>query len=242
MDSNEQNLKAIILAGGKGTRLMPYTTVIPKPLMPIEDRAVLEYVLGWLRKSDVRDVVIAINHLAQLIQAVIGSGEEWGLNIQYSVEEEPLNTIGPLTLIDSLPDNFLVLNGDILTDLDIDDFYRYHLESDGILTVATIQRRETVDFGVLEFDADKRVNGFREKPEYTFNVSMGIYAMRHDILDHIPRNTPFGFDELILRLLDENEPIRVYPYKGEWLDIGRPEDYELANSPRYSSLLQRMLR
>ncbi len=238
---SQNKITAVVLAGGKGTRLKPYTTVIPKPLMPVDDRPVLEYVLSWIKQGGVSTVIIAINHLAELIMAVIGSGEKWGLDIRYSREEKPLSTIGPLTLIESLPENFLVLNGDILTDLKVDDFFRFHLEKGALLTVATFERISKIDFGVIEIDEQGKVNNFLEKPEYSSRVSMGIYAMNRRILDYIPRNKAFGFDELVLALLREKEDIAVFTHDGKWLDIGRPEDYDLANQEDTAPLLKRML-
>jgi len=223
-------MQAVILAGGKGTRLKPYTTVIPKPLVPIGEKAILEILMSRLKKSGVEEVFICLNHFAEIIMAFFGDGSRYGLRIHYSIEEEPLGTVAPIRLINSLPENFLVMNGDLLTDLDFRKLYDYHLKSASLLTVSTYQRKTKIDFGVIDFDpATNTVTGFREKPEYTFDVSMGVYVMSRRVLDFVPAGKSFGFDDLMLALLKQKQPVRVFPYFGYWLDIGRPDDYEKAN-------------
>jgi len=233
-------MKAVILAGGKGTRLKPYTTVIPKPLVPVGEKAILEILLTRLKKCGVDEVFICLNHFAEIIMAFFGDGSKLGLQIHYSVEEEPLGTVGPVKRIKGLPEHFLVMNGDLLTDLDFHDLYEDHLQSDHILTVSTYHRETKIDFGVLEVDEKlKLVKGFREKPRYDFEVSMGVYAMNRRVLEFVPERKPFGFDDLMLTLLDNKQAVRVYPYRGYWLDIGRPDDYEKANEDM--ELLSRLL-
>jgi NDP-mannose synthase len=223
--------RAVVLAGGKGTRLLPYTTVLPKPLMPVGDRPVLEHVLTKLRDAGVRDVTISVGHLSELIQAFFNNGSKLGLNINYAVEDRPLNTIGPLAFIENLGEDFLVLNGDILTDLDIKAFWEAHLAGNVALTVATFRREVRIDFGVIRYEeSGGKVRGFEEKPTLPYDVSMGIYALNRRCLDFIPRGEPFGFDQLVLALLAAREPVQAFPHKGKWLDLGRPEDYSLANT------------
>lgn len=223
-------MKAIILAGGKGTRLKPYTTLIPKPLVPVENRAILEILIGRLKKCGIAELTLAVNHLAELIMAYFGDGNKWGVKIKYSVEHELLSTIAPIKLIKDLPENFLVMNGDLLTDLDFKKLYNYHLENKALITVATYKRIAKIDFGVIDINKNENVAvGFKEKPEYELNVSMGVYVFNRKVLDFAPDKKPFGFDDLMLTLLDKEQTIKVYPYDGYWLDIGRPEDYEKAN-------------
>ena len=223
-------MKAVILAGGKGTRLKPYTTVIPKPLVPVGERAIIDILITRLVKCGVDEVYICLNHFAEIIMAYLGDGSKFGLRINYSLEKEPLGTVAPITLIKDLPENFLVMNGDLLTDLDFRELFSIHTSRKSLLTVSTFHRTTKIDFGVLELAVDNQtVTGFREKPEYSFNVSMGVYAMNRKIMEYVPANTPFGFDNLMLRLLGKNIPINVFPYSGYWLDIGRPDDYEKAN-------------
>ncbi len=223
-------MKAVILAGGKGTRLKPYTTVIPKPLVPVGEKAIIDILITRLVKCGVDEVTICLNHFAEIIMAYLGNGSKLGLKINYSLEEEPLGTVAPIKLIENLPDDFLVMNGDLLTDLDFRELYLKHTSQNALLTVSTYHRTAKIDFGVLELDkADSQVTGFREKPEYSFNVSMGVYAMNRKVLEYVPQNKPFGFDNLMLSLLEKQIPVNVFPYAGYWLDIGRPDDYEKAN-------------
>lgn len=223
-------MKAVILAGGKGTRLKPYTTVIPKPLVPVGEKAILEILISRLKKHGVDEIYICLNHFAEIIMAFFGDGTRFGLKINYSLEHEPLGTVAPIKLIDSLPENFLVMNGDLLTDLNFQDLFNYHLDGNSLLTVSTYTRTSKIDFGVIDFDYSSLIaTGFREKPEYTFEVSMGVYVMNRKVLDLVPYNTHFGFDNLMISMLEKNQPVRIFPYKGYWLDIGRPDDYEKAN-------------
>ena len=224
-------MRAVILAGGKGTRLKPYTTTIPKPLVPLGDRSILEILIHRLAKSGCERATLTVGHMAELIMAYFGDGSKWGLPLDYSIEDAPLSTIGPLKLIDDLPDHFLVANGDLLTDLDFADLYRSHVESGADGTVAVYRREVKIDFGVLGYDQETgRVTSFVEKPTERFTVSMGIYAFSRKMLDLVPDGRPFGFDDLMLASIDRGLDVRVYPYDGYWLDIGRPDDYDRANN------------
>jgi NDP-mannose synthase len=223
-------MKAVIMAGGKGARLRPYTTTIPKPMVPVGEKAIIEILLSRIKKHGVNEVTLCVNHLAEMIAAFLGNGEKFGLHIDYSLEDRPLGTVAPLKLINNLPEHFLVMNGDLLTDLDFSDLYSKHISSDALLTVATYSRSSKIDFGVIDIDQKTLTAvGFREKPEYKVEVSMGVYVMNRELLDLIPGDSPFGFDDLMLKMLAGKMKIAVYPYHGYWLDIGRPEDYEKAN-------------
>ncbi len=221
-------MEAVILAGGKGTRLQPYTTDIPKPLVPIGDMPVIEILLRQMKKAGVGRVHVAVNHLAHLVMAVLGDGSSIGLDIRYAIEDTPLSTAGPLTRIADLPEQFIVANGDILTDLNIAELYRFHVARKPLATIASYNRSEKVDFGVLATDRSGRLTGFQEKPSLQFSVSMGIYVFSREILPHIPSDRQYGFDELMVDLLARGLPIMTFPYDGYWLDIGRPADYERA--------------
>jgi len=221
---------AVILAGGRGTRLRPYTTTIPKPLVPVGERPILDVVLRQLHAAGVRRVTLAVSHMAELIMAFFGDGGKLGLAIDYAVEAEPKGTVGPLVDINGLPENFIVMNGDVLTDLDYAALYADHVEANARLTIATYRRRQTMDFGVLELDRDaRRIVAFREKPVDLLDVSMGVYVFNRALLARIPRGRPYGLDELVLSMLKDGEPIRAYPFEGYWLDLGRPDDYDRAN-------------
>ncbi len=221
-------MKAVIQAGGKGTRLRPYTLILPKPLMPVGELPVIEMLLKWLRRSGIEEVYITIGYLGHLIRSLCGDGSQWGMQIAYSEEPEPLGTIGPLLLIrEMLDDTFLVLNGDLITDLSLRTFASFHHEKAGLVTVATTKKNVKIDLGVIEND-DGRICGFREKPSMDFTVSMGIYCMEPEILDLIPKGVPFGFDNLMHTMLDRNLPVYMYSHDGCWMDIGRAEDFQKA--------------
>jgi len=219
-------MQAIILAGGKGRRLMPYTTVLPKPLMPIGDYPIIEVILRQLKHSGFGRAIICTGYLHELIHAYLDSNRTHCPDILYTHEETPLGTIGPIRLIQNLDDAFLVMNGDILTDINYNDLIESHWKSGAVATVATYKRDVHIDFGVLDKDEECKIIAFREKPTYYFDVSMGIYVFSKRILDYIPFNTPFGFDQLMYALIDKKEGVNSYLHKGYWLDIGRPDDYE----------------
>ncbi len=222
---------AVILAGGKGTRLRPYTTTIPKPLVPIGDEsAILEIVLRQLAHDGFRRVTIAIGHLGELIRAYVGSGARWGLDVDYATEEKPLGTMGPVVaILDRLPERFIVLNGDILTDLPYSALLAAHETSTAPMTIATYQRQVEIDFGVMTVEAGLVV-AFSEKPKLDYRVSMGVYAFSRSTLASYPKGEALGFDRLVLDLLAAGRPPASYQFDGFWLDIGRPEDYDRANA------------
>lgn len=221
--------RAVILAGGQGTRLRPYTVVFPKPLMPIGEYPILEIIIRQLRQAGVERVTLAVNHQANLIQAFFSDGRLWGLDVDYSLEAKPLSTVGPLRLISDLPETFLLMNGDVLTDLSYIDLWRHHQTSRAVFTVASATRRHTVDYGVLQTDqSGQRLIGFSEKPAVEYRVSMGIYVVSRDVLPMIPENRPYGFDHLMTELLKRGERVNVFRHDGYWLDIGRPDDYAQA--------------
>ncbi|WP_086819334.1 sugar phosphate nucleotidyltransferase [Allokutzneria sp. NRRL B-24872] len=224
-------MHAIILAGGKGVRLRPYTTRLPKPLVPIGDEfSILDIVLTQLSNKGFSGATLAIGYLGELIRSYVGDGSKWGMKIDYAVEEQPLGTIGPvLHLLDDLPEHFLVMNGDILTDLDYAELLGSHRDSGAPLTVATYQRSVKIDFGVLVTESGRIVE-FSEKPTHHYRVSMGVYGMSRDTLAGYLPGAPLGFDELVLDLLDKETPPNSYDFDGYWLDIGRPDDYDRANA------------
>ena len=220
--------RAVILAGGRGTRLRPYTVSLPKPLMPIDDLPILEIIVRQLASHGFDHVTLAVNHQAELLKAYFQDGSRWNLRIDYSLETEPLGTMGPLRLIGDLPEDFLVMNGDILTNLDYASFLERHLTEARLFTIAAAAREQKIDYGVLHMGGDQNLRGFDEKPCIPYLVSMGIYCVNRRVLDFIPADKPFGFDQLVLDLLANSQPIRVEPHAGYWLDIGRPDDYQKA--------------
>lgn len=222
-------MKAVILAGGKGTRLAPYTAVLPKPLMPMGDMPILEVVLRQLKSRGIDSVDIAVGHLAELIRALFGCGEKLGLDIRYSIEDAPLGTAGPLTLVDGLgEETFLVMNGDILTTLDYADLVRHHKAHGAVATIAMYTRQVKIDFGVLETDEHGRLRDIIEKPTKEYSVSMGIYVFEPHVLKYLKHNERRDFPDLVKDLLAAGEHVAVYPFSGYWLDIGRPDDFARA--------------
>jgi NDP-sugar pyrophosphorylase family protein len=225
-------MHAVILAGGKGIRLRPYTTRLPKPLVPIGDEhSILEIALFQLARFGFDRVTLAIGHFGELIRSYIGDGSRWGLSVDYTeIEETPLGTMGPvLRILDRLPEQFLVMNGDVLTDLNYSDLMRRHVSSDAPLTVATYQREVRIDYGVLTTRGGQVVE-FTEKPTIDYRVSMGVYACSRRALARYTPGLPFGFDEFVLDMVARGTPPRDYAFKGYWFDIGRPEDYDRVNA------------
>lgn len=222
-------MKAVILAGGKGTRLAPYTKILPKPLMPIGDMPILEILLRQMKHSGIIDeAIITVGYLEELLRAFFKNGERIGLNISYSFEDHPLGTAGPISLIQGIDETFLVSNGDVLTTIDIRDLVRFHEEENATATIAMHARQVKVDLGVLQLNGSNQIAGYIEKPVYDFNVSMGIYVFNPRILKYISPNQYLDFPDLIINLLNHGEKVVGYPFNGYWQDLGRPDDYELA--------------
>ena len=217
--------RAVILAGGKGTRLRPYTVVLPKPLMPIGEYPILEVIIRQLASAGFDHITLAVNHQAEIIKAFFQDGAKWDIKIDYSLEDKPLSTIAPLRLINDLPENFLVMNGDILTDLSFSELFEEHVSKNNIFTISSHVREQKIDYGVLETDADGYLSGFREKPKSQYLVSMGVYMASRRIMDFIPKEQSYGFDNLMLDLIAAGRPAVVRKFDGYWLDIGRPDDY-----------------
>ncbi|MDD3876064.1 MAG: sugar phosphate nucleotidyltransferase [Bacteroidales bacterium] len=220
--------RAVILAGGKGTRLKPYTISLPKPLVPIGEMPILEIIIRQLLKHGFGHITITVNHFADIIKAFFGDGSKWGIKIDYTLESKPLSTMGPLTLIPDLPDNFLVMNGDVLTDINYSDFFEHHVKAQNNFTIASFKRHDRIDYGVLNKDNSNRLIKFDEKPSFEFLVSMGIYMVNKDIVNLIPRDTFYGFDHLMNQMINKKTYPFIYEYNGFWLDIGRPDDYNKA--------------
>jgi len=220
--------RAVVLAGGKGTRLRPYTVVFPKPLMPLGDYPILEVIVRQLALEGFDHITMAVNHQANLIKAFFGDGEPWNVRIDYSLETQPLSTIAPLCLIGNLPDRFLLMNGDILTDLRFRDLYRNHVESGSVFTIAASNRTHTIDYGVLQTDAASTLVGFDEKPSVQYLVSMGVYVVEQSVLASVPPGRPYGFDDLMRALIARGDRVNVKRHDGYWRDLGRPDDYEQA--------------
>lgn len=221
-------MEAVILAGGTGTRLAPYTTVFPKPLMPIENRPILEIVIMQLRNYGVEKITLAVGYLAELIEAYFGDGSRFGVHIGYLREKTPLGTAGPLAFLPNQTESVLVLNGDILTTLNFRDLMAFHNEKKAIATIAVCQRHVDVDFGVVEVDSSSQVRGYTEKPRLNYNVSMGVNVLHPGALSLIVPGEKLDIPELMKRMIERSAKVVAYLTKDFWLDIGRKTDYELA--------------
>mgnify|MGYP001134073396 CR=1 FL=1 len=223
-------MKAVILAGGKGTRLKPYTTVFPKPLMPVGDKPILEIIIHQLKSQSLKDIIITVGHLSELIVNFFGDGSKLGVNIKYSKEDQPLGTAGGLGLIkEELKDTFLMVNGDTLTTLSFSDLINYHKRNGAIATIALKKREVYIDFGIVELDSTNSIKGYIEKPSIDYLVSMGVYVFEPRVLEYIKVGERLDFPDLIKTLISNGETVKGFVHDGYWLDIGRSEDYEKAN-------------
>ncbi len=222
--------RTVILAGGKGTRLLPYTANFPKPLMPIGERPVVEILIRQLVKCGLTDITLTLGHLAELTRAYFSHRADLTsqIDLKFVQEEQPTGTAGSLALVPGLDSTFLVANGDILTNLNFMDLIRFHKERSAILTIASHVRKVGTDFGVIQVDEGNRVTDYLEKPEYTHLVSMGIYVYEPEVLRYIKANEYLNFPDLVLRLIAANQLVCSYPTDCLWLDIGRPDDYARA--------------
>jgi NDP-mannose synthase len=222
-------MKAVILAGGKGRRLLPYTTNFPKPLMPIGDRPILEIIIGQLKAANIDDVIICTGHLEELIRAFFLDGSKYGVRIAYSKEDQPLGTAGPLNLVrDRLDDTFLVMNGDVLSDVDFGALLKYHRSKKAAATIGLCQRSVDIDFGVVTIDTSDAFVSWKEKPRIEYLVSMGIYLFEPEVLHVMPKTGVINLPDLVLLLSQNQKEVCGYVHRGYWLDIGRGEDYERA--------------
>ena len=225
-------MKAVILAGGKGTRLWPYTTVLPKPLMPIGERPILEILIRQMSAKGFKDIIVTTGYLAELIMTFLGDGSKFGVKIKYSKEAKPLGTAGGLGFIkDDLSGDFLMVNGDLLTTLNFADLVDYHRKNQAVATIALKKRQIHIDFGVIELEGStNNIKGYAEKPTMESFVSMGVYVLNTDVLKYIKTDEYLDFPNLIQILMAAGQTVKGYVFDGYWLDIGRPDDYEKANT------------
>jgi len=224
-------IKAVILAGGMGTRLAPYTTAFPKPLMPVGGCPILEIVVKQLKYHGFREIILAVGHLAELITTFLGDGSKYGVRIKYSKEEAPLGTAGPLGLLkDELKGTFLVMNGDVLSSINYDALLKYHKKNNSFATIALARRNAEVDFGVIEVDKARNIVNYTEKPTIDYLVSTGIYIFEPGVLEYIKPREKKDLPDLIKALMKDGKKVKGYLNDAYWLDIGRPEDYAKANA------------
>lgn len=223
-------MKAVVLAGGKGTRLAPYTRIIPKPMLPVGDKAILEILLLQMKRAGIEEVVLTVGHLAGLMRAFFQDGSHLGVRVHYSHEDQPLGTAGPLSLIDGLDSTFLVTNGDVLTTLDMSELVAFHQAQGGIATIAAHKRQVRIDLGVINSNGDHTIHSYIEKPTLEYQVSMGVYVFEPAALGYIPKGSYFDFPDLVKTMLAAGEKVVTYPFDGYWQDLGRPDDYEQATN------------
>ena len=230
-------MRAVILAGGRGSRLAPYTTVLPKPLMPIGEVPIIEIVIRQLRYFGFKRITLAVGHLSELIDAYLKNRRDRfdGVEIDFAYESQPTGTAGALAGIPGLSETFLAMNGDILTDLDYGKLVEHHRSTGAMLTVAVARRQVKIDFGTVETDHEGWIRAYVEKPELSYCVSMGVYMYEPGSFEHGPRDGYLDFPELVHRLLARGQRVAAYVWDGYWLDIGRPEDLQTAND-RFPSI------
>jgi NDP-sugar pyrophosphorylase family protein len=221
-------VKAVILAGGRGTRLAPYTTILPKPLMPVSDKPILDVVINQLRHYGFTEITLAVGYLSELLMAYFGDGSRFGVSIRYSHEDQPLGTAGPIALVENLDEPFLVMNGDILATIDFGELMAYHRSGDAVATIVTYPRSVKIDLGVIEFDEHNQLTAYIEKPTNHYHVSTGVYIFDPRVRQYIPRNQRLDLPDLLLHMRAQGETVRCYRFNGYWLDIGRIDDYQKA--------------
>lgn len=224
----KKDIRVVVLAGGKGARLRPYTTVFPKPLMPIGEMPILEVVLRRLKAFGFEQITLSVNHMAEMIKTFFGDGSKLGLDITYSMENEPLGTAGALSIIEGLGDTFLVINGDLLTTINYRDLVNKHIASNATATISVFQREVKINFGVLETGQSGELLKYEEKPQFELLVSMGVNVFSKSALEFIPYAKYLDMPEFMMNLKAAGKRVLIYRADCEWLDIGRPEDYEAA--------------
>ena len=221
-------MRAIILAGGRGRRLLPYTVIIPKPLFPVGEKAILEIVIGQLAGAGITSVTIATGYMGELIEAYFGNGDRFGIPITYSRERTVLGTAGPISLIEDISGDFLVMNGDVLTTMNYQDFITFHKKGDSIATICGYTKEVQSSLGILEVDENNSLRAYKEKPVTKYLVSTGVYCFRPEVLSYLTKGERIDLPELISNLLTAKERIVIYEMKGKWFDIGTEEDLHKA--------------
>ena len=223
-------MQALILAGGKGTRLRPYTTVLPKPLMPVGDLPILEIVARQLKHFGIDEIILAVAYMHHLFEALFQDGSRLGVNISYSFEDSPLGTAGPIALaLDRLQDDFLVMNGDLLTSLNYGRIFQHHRKSGAAATIGIFRRKVPIDFGVIETDGKNYLADYIEKPTHEYTVSMGVNIFnKNAVSQFLEPGLRVDIPDLMLQMKNADLPVHCYEEDCTWLDIGRVDDYQRA--------------
>jgi len=223
-------MKAVILAGGRGKRLKPFTDVLPKPLLPIAGQPVLGRILTNLKDQGVDEVFLTVKYMKDYFKIFFGEGEKFGLKINYLDEEIPLGTAGPIKALEGiLCEDFFVMNGDLVTDLNVNDGLKFHKENKADITIVTSQLTIPVEYGVIHAN-DKIVTGWVEKPKINFDICTGMYFLNPNVIKNIPQNKEYNMNELVKNIIENSGKVFKYFHGGEWIDIGKIEDYEKASN------------
>jgi len=230
----------VIQAGGKGKRLRPHTYVLPKPLMPLGDSTLLETNIKWLCRNGITNQIITLGYLGHLIQAIVGEGNQYGAQVDYYLEKEPLGTAGSLVhLVDEVEENFILMNGDLVVNLDLEEFEQTHIDNNYDITIGAYTSSQKIDYGVLDLNEEDLLKSFDEKPELTTLVAMGVYFMKKEVIASIPSGAPYGMDNLINKIIKEGGRVGIFHHEGIWLDIGRLQ--ELSNIQEEYSKIESVL-
>jgi NDP-mannose synthase len=219
---------AVILAGGKGRRLQPYTTTIPKPLFPLGEKPILQVIIEQLKSFGITDFIISLGHLGGLIEAFFGDGTTFGCNISYVRESEPLGTAGPISLLQDMENDFIYMNGDILSTINFKDAIDFHKKNNAQMTVCTYEKKVKSTLGVIKLDDYSNIIDYLEKPETSYLVSSGIYVLNNDVQKFVPKNMRLDLPDLVMNLVNNNQVVKAFPIHGDWFDIGTPEELEKA--------------
>ena len=219
-------MQAIILAGGQGIRLKPYTTVLPKPLLPVNEKPIIEIIIRQLAEAGIKEIIVSVGYLGQLLEAYLRDGSQYGIKIDYSREEKPLGTAGPISLIDNVSDDFFVINGDTLCDVDFTTMLQEHRDSANAATVSAYRKKHTIDLGTLELDDNLQITAYNEKPTIDYIVSMGIYVFKSSVKKELEVGAHLDLPDFIMQLRDKGYGVGAYMHSGIWMDMGRPSDFE----------------
>lgn len=230
-------MKAVILAGGLGTRLQPYTTFLPKPMLPLGEKPILEHLVDWTRKNGVKSVVLCVSYLRKTIEDYFEDGKRFGVNIEYAISNKPLATAGQLkTAEEFIDDTFVCIYGDSIFNFSLRNMIKQHHKKKSFVTMSLNEYKTNLPYGVIETTKKGKVLSWNEKPEIKANVNMGCYVMEPEILKFIPKNKPFGMDDVIKKAMDRKKLVSSFLTKNGFIDIGNKASYKKA----YQEYIQKL--
>jgi len=223
-------VKAIILAGGLGTRLQPYTTFLPKPMLPLGEKPILEHLIDWTRKNGVKSIVLCVSYLRKTIEDYFEDGKRFGVSIEYAVSNRPLATAGQLKTAEKFIDNtFVCMYGDSIFDFNLRNMINQHKKKKSFVTMSLYEYKTNLPYGVIKTTKTDKVIAWNEKPEIKANINMGCYVMEPEIIDMIPKNIPYGMDDVIKKAMAKKKLVSSMVSKKGFLDIGNKASYKKAN-------------